>query len=78
MVGEGRLEEVIGNEEHDFASLSAHSLPIWPTCALIQEILRHRRDWLNEFREDIVFLTNCEVAGRSGLSTWKYQFSYDH
>ena len=63
MAGEGRrLEEVIGNEEHDFASSSARSLPIWPTCALIQEIVRQRSDWLKVFREDIVFLTSCEVT----------------
>ena len=39
--GEGKMsEEDMWNVLHDLASLSAHSLPICPTYALIQEIVR--------------------------------------
>ena len=33
---------------------------------------------IREEPDDTVFVQLKCIIGRSGLSTWKYQFSYDH
>ena len=43
---------------------------------------KERNEYLKKYRIiiqiDFMKKTNIAEIGRSGLSTWKYQFSYDH